>query len=178
MGLLSGIHILSLVGRQGAGKSSIGHGLAVQVEVPHIEASSVVRKVYGDIPRDKMPETNKRTATEPDWLGNAIASEILDHHDASYVIVTGAREREVHDTLLQLGASLQVIEIYADQQQRYDRHLGVKCSNEAEFLLHEDNEASIGLDELLAKCPFQLDTTHSPTIEHSVNLLRSTFLGF
>lgn len=177
MGLLSGIHILSLIGQQGAGKTSIGQELAKQFGITHIEASAVVRKVVGNLPRERMPESNARTKDDPGWLGRAIAEEILAISDDHYVILTGVREVEVHQTLAELGASLNIIQIDAGFATRLHRHMGTKCFSEGEFAQHELNELYIGLDEVILSAGWRYDTTDSPNIEYSVAEIRQ-YLGY
>lgn len=169
MGQLSGTLIFSLVGRQGAGKTSIGCKWAYDWGVPHIEASAVVRQVCGPIARGNMPDTSARTAREPDWLGNAI-SDRIDNFSAS-VVLTGVREVEVHQALMKRGAELCIIHIDASQVVRWLRHKGVKSDTFGEFLEHEQNEWRIGLGCVIDSAGLTIDTSESPSVQQSVDLI-------
>lgn len=142
----SGIQVISLIGAQGTGKSTLAQRLAEHYSTQFIEASSVVRELYGDLTRDQMPETNIRTVTEPTWLGDAIYERI----QSPLVFLAGVREVEVHDTLLDKQCTVQPIKLWAPEQERYARLKALgKCDTWLQFKEHGQNEMSIGLGDLL-----------------------------
>lgn len=176
MGTLSGIQIISLVGQQGAGKTVIGNALAKHYDGSYrVEASSVVREVCGNLPRAEMPTTNVRTATEPTWLGDAIARKIVDNSDATLVVLTGVREVEVHETIRRLGAELVVVKIYAPAGDRCLRlfHLK-KCISVEEFEQHDKNEWDIGLGKVLSTASTTLHSSKYTSVTQLVDNLVDT----
>lgn len=161
---LSGIRIVSIVGRQGSGKTTVAKLLASHYMCPHIECSTVVRNLCGDLPREEMHKTNARTATEPTWLGDAVADEIekqILEYDLQYphltrevIIISGAREVEVVDTLRTLGADVLQLAVTTWTPARYRRlkELG-KVKGLEDFRKADKTESKIGLDKLLSITP-------------------------
>lgn len=150
-----GIQIVSIIGRQGVGKTHVGKYLAATTGARHIEASSVVKEVCGDLPRERMPATNRRTASEPTWLGDAIYNRIDGYTFSKTIpktiIISGIREVEVHQTLAEkYKLRLFIIALSAPAEIRFERlkNLG-KCENLDQFIRHEFNEIGIGLDKVL-----------------------------
>lgn len=168
---LSGVHVISFIGVQGSGKSTIAQGVAANYRCQHLEASDVVRDLYGNLERKDMPATNVRTATEPDWLANAIA----DRMTQDYVVLSGVREREVHAELKLMGATLRIIKLWAPEQERFARLLANgKCKTYVEFMEHGYNEMNIGLAELLAdsSIPEYVTSGHRTVAETLEQLIR------
>src|SRR5678809_1298323 len=110
------LNIISLVGRQGSGKSTIGAKLADYLKTSHVEASQVVREVCGDLPRSEMPTTNKRTESEPNWLADAIMERFPE--DKKCVVVTGVREPIVHTYFEMSQHTLLSFEVRCDAEIR------------------------------------------------------------
>ena len=175
MALLNGIQVLSVIGRQGSGKTTIGKQVAEASGCLHIEASDVVRSVVArqgkSTKREDLPESNKRTRTEPDWLGNAIA-EVFDESrtilqrsrvkpgtDLQLLVLTGAREVEVHETLETHGAHVFTVALDAPRIARYERLQANRKATSWEYFENQDHaEGEIGLDILLTITEYQLKT--------------------
>ena len=158
--------ILSIIGQQGTGKSTIGRIIAEKESALFVEASDVVRILCGDISREEMPLTNARTATEPYWLAEGIHKYInaLTTIPIGFVVLTGVREPEVHEGLIRLGCySPRVIKLWLPEQERYARVLQrTPETTYEEFKRHDENELSIGLDKLLAQHFLEVIPYNSP----------------
>jgi dephospho-CoA kinase len=173
MALLNGIHVLSLIGRQGTGKTTTGRQISEDMGCLHIEASDVVRSVVAragkSTRREDLPESNKRTAEEPEWLGNAVA-EVFDEScsilkrnrvkpgtDLGLLVLTGAREVEVHETLEQHGAHVFTVALDAPKLTRYERLKLLGKASSYEYFENQDHaEGEIGLDLLLTITQYAL----------------------
>lgn len=166
MAKLSGIQIVSIVGLQGAGKSSIGDQLHVDIQdSSKIEISDVVRAVHGDRPRAQMASTHKFTLSNPAWLGEAVARKITETTDTTVVILSGVREPEVHNTLREFDCSLSVVKVLADPTLRFNRVKALgKCDTWEEFTEQEGRELSLGLNKLLLTSDFMVESTEETTI--------------
>ena len=183
MALLNGIHVLSLIGRQGTGKTTVGQLISENMGCLHIEASDVVRSVVGShTRREDLPESNKRTAAEPAWLGNAIAetfyescailnrSRIKPGTNLELLVLTGAREVEVHETLEQHGAKVFCVALDAPTFTRYERLKEIGKAPSYEYFQNQDHaEGEIGLDILLTITQYQLKTGAFTNTSHIKN---------
>lgn len=161
--------VISLVGPQGAGKSTIAKRAATYLKTRHVEASSVVREVFGDLPRKDMPKTNVRTKTEPDWLAKGIMGKFPD--TGSAVVVSGIREPIVHKFISEKH-TVYGFEVRADAELRFQRQLEVrKCRSAAEFLEHELNEIKLGLFEIMFDAPYAIPTSTSTSPDKIVRAI-------
>lgn len=154
--LLAGHQVVSLVGRQGAGKSFLGGKLAALLHCGRVEVSDVVKSLYKNLPREELPLTSMATAENADWLGELVAENILVARERSgspaIVVLTGARETQVHRFLERNGAATKVVEIYCNPFTRCDRLIrDGKVKNEAEFLAHEARESDMGIVNVLSE---------------------------
>lgn len=154
---LSGIQIISLCGYQGSGKSTIGKYVARVLKVPHIEASDFARKVTGVEKRSELPAaTMKFTAKNPDWLGEALADEILGNN-TKIIVLTGTRERNVHLYLAAQGANLRIFEMMTPPELRYERLLQLgKIKDASEFIEQELRERELGVEEVVDDAIYQI----------------------
>jgi hypothetical protein len=166
MAKLSGIQIVSIVGLQGAGKSSIGDQLHVDLEdSTKIEVSDVVRAVHGDRPRSQMASTREFTLADPSWLGEAVARKITDTTDTTVVILSGVREPEVHNTLREFDCALSVVKVLADPTLRFNRVKALgKCDTWEEFTEQERREMALGLNKILLTSDFMVESTEETTV--------------
>lgn len=147
--LLNGIHIVSLVGPQGVGKTTIGLRLALLLDNIHVEASDYAKRITGTDARSELPTlTEQHTKQNPDWLGQAIEEEIIKH-DKKTIVLTGVRERNVHLYLASRGGRLAIFELEAPAELRFQRlcRLG-KVSNATEFIEQEIKEVKLGVYEV------------------------------
>lgn len=179
MAKLSGIQVISLVGQQGAGKTTISNLLAEKYGAYRVEASSIVRELCGDLPRSEMPKTNVRTAHEPTWLGDAIARKILENSDTSIVILSGVREVEVHETLRRFDSDIAVVYIQANRGIRLERQLrNRKCNDALEFDLQDAQELEIGLDKVINTAGYRVSSTPTTSpaglVDEIAKLLENT----
>lgn len=162
---LAGRQVLSIVGQQGVGKSSIGD--AVHQAVPdssRIEISDVVKRVHGTKPRAELSLTREHTLTDPSWLGTAVAERILED-GASLCVVTGVREIEVHNTLVDFGCSIIAVSISAEMELRYMRVKALgKCDSKEAFYQQDRRELAMGLDIVLQMTSIKLWSTEETTI--------------
>ena len=169
MALLNGIQVVSIIGRQGSGKSTVGQLVAHHRRCQWIETSEVVRSVVGPTERKDMPKTNERTSEEPNWLGDAIAetydeSRLLLNRfrkhpttDMHSLVLTGVREVEVHEALEQQGATVYPISLHSPKFVRFERLKQVrKVGSWEEFEEQDHAEGEIGLDVLLSITHYQL----------------------
>lgn len=157
-GNLKGLKIVSIVGRQGSGKSTIGKYLAKSLRTIHVETSDVVRSLNKNLTRAELPSTGKKTKKDPEWLGKAIAEQVLSGDDTA--VLTGAREHQVHKYLVKQGAVVKVIELVSDPVLRYQRLLLLgKVKNATEFLTHEIAETRLGVQDVMDRAPFRAETT-------------------
>lgn len=170
MALLHGIQVLSLIGRQGTGKTTIGHQVSEAKGCLHIEASDVVRSIVGvSTRREDLPESNQRTKNDPTWLGDAVAetfdescsilrrSRVRPGTDLKLLVLTGTREIEVHETLEQHGAHVFCVALDAPAFIRYERLKELRKAPSYEYFQNQDHaEGEIGLDLLLSLTQYQL----------------------
>lgn len=166
MARLSGIQIISLVGLQGVGKSSIGDVLFTKLPYSsRIEVSHVVKAVHGDRPRDELAATHKHTQHDPTWLGTAIAKRITSERQPLCVL-TGVREPEVHETLIDLDADLTPVVVEAAIPVRFDRVFSLgKCHTYDEFYEQDHREMSLGLDRVIGSAKIRLESNLDTTVD-------------
>lgn len=150
--------IISLVGRQGSGKTTLGKELAKFLQCPHVEASGVVREECGELARTDMPSTNKRSEEEPRWLADAMRKHFSNTKKA--VVVTGVREPHIHEIWEEDGDELVSFQVLCDAEVRFQRLLeNGKCSSAKEFIEHELNEMALGVLQLEFLAPYQIPTS-------------------
>lgn len=170
MARLSGIQIVSVVGLQGVGKSSIGDLLFTKLPYSsRIEVSNVVRAVHGERPRDELAETHKHTQHDPSWLGTAIAKRIKSEGQP-LCILTGVREPEVHNTLLDFDADLTTVAVEAEPSVRFDRVKALgKCHTYDDFYDQDHRELSLGLDNVIGSAKIRVKSTEHTTVDGLAN---------
>lgn len=156
---LSGYQIISLVGYQGSGKSTVGKLLAHLLNCRHVETSAVVKKVTGVEKRENLASTGKQTKIDPDWLGSAVAEHVVQA-SKKLVVLTGVRERAVHEFLISFAKQVDIIELTSPPELRFDRvkELG-KVSTAAEFIEQELKEKELGLEDVICNATYQIPTT-------------------
>lgn len=166
MARLSGIQIISLVGLQGVGKSSIGDLLFTKLPYSsRIEVSNVVRAVHGERPRNELAETQKHTKHDPTWLGTAIAKRIVTEKQA-LCILTGVREPEVHKTLEDLGANLTVVAVESEPPIRFERVKALgKCHTFEDFYDQDHRELALGLERVIGSAQIKIESTDETTVD-------------
>lgn len=180
MGTLDHVNIVSLVGKQGAGKSTVASALASYYKCLHVEASSVVRNLYGNLTRSQMPFTNSRTADEPTWLGDAIVdfTELsLNERNLTNVetiqnvlIISGVRETEVHSTLtFKHGARIIPVCLFAPAEDRFERQqrLG-KLQSFSEFEAQDEAEMRIGLKNIIKFAKYHIPSNRNISQDETV----------
>lgn len=154
--------VLSLVGKQGSGKTTLGKKLARNLGTRHIETSDVVKSLHTDKERHELPETGKRTRDEPDWLAAPLYDEIYPvfNEGKQTVVLTGVREVEVHSYLQRRGLYLLVIDVLTEPSVRYTRLRRLeKVKNVHEFLDQELGERALGIDEVADSARIELKTS-------------------
>lgn len=153
-------HVISLVGYQGSGKTTIGKSLAARYGCSHLEMSEIVRAIHTGLSRDELPRTAEKTRTDPDWLAELVHKLILEESKNSVVVLTGVREPQIHKYLLAHDIQLHSFEIKAPAGLRYYRLLDLKkVSNAEQFLNHEVDETSMGLREVMDKARYAVITS-------------------
>lgn len=168
---LNGIRIVSIVGPQGTGKTTIGSRLALLLETRHIEASDYAKRITGSKQRSDLPGlTEKYTKENPDWLGQAIEEVILEQ-ESKTIILTGVRERNVHLYLASRGARLAIYELEAPAELRFQRLLRLeKVSSATEFIEQELREIKLGVVDV---CKDALHKVPNSTDEHPGKIARA-----
>lgn len=173
-------NIISLVGKQGSGKSTIASELASYYKCLHVEASTVVRNLYGNLTRSQMPFTNSRTAEEPSWLGDAMVDYIehlLNERNLQNVetvqnvfIVSGVRETEVHGTLaFKYGARVVPICLSAPVEDRFDRQKDLgKLQTFTEFEKQDQAELGIGLSTVIKLSRYHIPSNRNVSKDETV----------
>ena len=169
--------IISLVGKQGAGKSTIGEKLARYLDTTHIEVSKVVRELHKDIEeRSALSDTGKKTRTEPDWLGSAVYNRLFPtlRKNTPVAVITGVREIEVHKYLKKMKLSVIGVEIKADPDLRYKRLLELKkIQSPSDFLDMEVKERNLGVNEVIDSCKYEIATSDETKPDQVVRALVS-----
>lgn len=166
--------LVSFVGRQGAGKSTIAAGLADVLRTGHIEVSDVVKDLYNDLPRELLPSTGRRTESEPDWLGKAVHKALIEKAEIwerDLLVLSGVREQAVHEYLGK-QFDLYSFEIVADPEIRFQR-LSVlwKVRSGKEFIEHEIRETGLGVQEVMDKAPFRIPTSQETQPDYIVKAI-------
>ncbi len=155
--------VISLVGYQGSGKSTIGALVAKQLATEHIEASYVVRAIIGDIKRHEMPGiTSELSGQDPYWLAEGIVEvveEVYQESDPDVAVLTGVREQLTHDYLDE-RFKLETFEVVAPAAVRYTRlkELG-KVSSGKNFIEQDLREKNLGLDEVMKRAYYTIPTS-------------------
>lgn len=167
--------ILSVVGEQGAGKTTIGQKLARYLETDHIETSGVVRALTEkEYDKKDLASTKERTKEDPNWLGEAIYERIVEslEKDLTSVVVTGVREVEVHEYLRRRNLDVLGIDVVADPDIRCFRLIELgKIKDEKDFIEQELRERAMGLNEVMAKSSFQVSTSPETDADQIVRSL-------
>lgn len=163
--------IVSIVGRQGAGKSTVGKYLAEIFGVVHIETSYIVRSLFKDIlRREELASTGQRTEKDPNWLGRAIEEEIKDE---GAVILTGVREKEVHQYLKSQGAQVRIIVLQCPAVERYLRLRNLhKVESPKDFIEQEIREDMLGIKGTMQNAELIIQTNVLDTAEETVERIR------
>lgn len=175
---LNGCRIISLVGPQGSGKSTIGQRLSSAITAPHIEASEFAKKITGTNVRSELPgATEKFTAKDPDWLGRGIELRIKELAK-DLVILTGVRERNVHLYLASQGANIYIYELDAPMPLRYDRLLSLKkVSNADEFIRQELREMKLGVWDVCNDATYRIPNDDDTSTKEIARAIAKSFLG-
>lgn len=155
---LHGVNVISLVGRQGSGKSTVGSMIAKELNLSHIETSDTVKKHVNNAKRSELPKTGRFTKDNNIWLAKPVAIELvkaLKDKAKNSIILTGVREVEVHQYLERIGANIHAIEMQAYPEVRFDRLVsGKKVSSASEFLEHEIAESALGVQKVIDGASF------------------------
>lgn len=161
-GFLTDKEVISLVGYQGSGKSTLSKKLARAIHTDMLEVSDRVKSMYEDYAREKLPSTSERTKQDPNWLGKDVAeglAEIYKGQQRQVAILSGAREEQLHKYLLKRGIKLWVFEIVAPPALRFQRVYDLhKVQSASQFIEHELSEREMGLDRVCEKAPFRVIT--------------------
>lgn len=168
--------VLSLVGKQGAGKSTIGDRLARYLRTEHIETSDVVRDLNEGKTREELPETGKLTKDDPTWLGEPLYERLQPVFDSGKqtAVLTGVREVEVHEHLRKRGIKLVIVDVTSDPQLRYTRLIELgKVDNANQFLEQELREKELGVNEVIDSSKYEMTTTEGSNPDKLVRALIS-----
>lgn len=161
--------VLSFVGKQGAGKSTIAKYVSELLSTGKIETSDIVKKIYHNLSRSELPSTGKRTKTDPNWLARALERELKEeirHQNSDIVVLSGVREIEIHKYFLSKRFTLHSFEVIAAPEVRYTRLLEMhKVRNAEEFLDQERRELTLGVAKVEEEAAFRIPT--SPNTEPS-----------
>lgn len=161
---MKGNTLISLVGLQGSGKSTLGHKIARRIGTEKIETSDVVRSIYKNLKRSELPTTAERTKDDPDWLGRAVFDTLEGAYADSgkrAVVLTGVRELEVQKFLKKMGLNIYSFEVVCDAEIRYQRLLSLgKVIDAREFLRQELAERGLGVLDIMDAAPFTIPTSH------------------
>lgn len=154
--------VISLVGKQGTGKSTIGKKTAASLETSHVETSDMVAQVVTGVPRKSLTSTRIRTQEDPDWLGRITYEWIMGMYKAyetRTMVLTGVREVEVHRYLQKKQLKIISVEIVSPPHIRLERlmELGTIKST-AHFLNQDLAERAMGLDEVCGQATYQIHT--------------------
>lgn len=168
---LSGFQIVSLVGRQGSGKTTIGVKIARRLQTSAVEVSSIVRVANKELSDLELAKSGERTKQDPDWLGDLV-NECLLEVEGDTKVLTGAREPQVHKYLASKGHKLWVVALTADPFTRYNRLVKQgRVSTATEFIEREIGEWKLGLGELMDSAPLiapTSDTTRPQFIAEAI----------
>lgn len=153
---------LSLVGKQGSGKSTLGSKLARNLGTERIEISDVVKELVANKKREQLAESGVRTRKEPDWLAMPVYEKMFPVFNAGKqtVVLTGVRELAIHKYLQRKGLYVLPIDITARPMVRYLRVLELeKVLNPIEFLDQELREKRLGIDEVCDAAKYEIETS-------------------
>lgn len=155
--------VISIVGKQGTGKSTIAKRVAQNLSTQYIETSDVVAaEIDNAIPRKDMTVTRYKTQTDPDWLGKAVYERIFPMYKPRVrtVVLSGVREVEVHKYLLRRQLKIIPIEVVCDPDTRCKRLLDLGTVRSVEHFVDQDlEERKMGLDEVLDQARFTITTS-------------------
>lgn len=170
---MAGLTVISLVGYQGSGKTTLGQILAKQLGIPRVETSDVVKDLSGLQDKAELTTTAAMTKHDPDWLGRAVYNRLLavvSGMAPNAVVLTGTREFEVHLFLAEKGVKLYTFEITSMPYWRYERLRTLsKVASAKEFIEQDLRERAMGLNETCDKAPFVIDTSPHSEPEEIVN---------
>lgn len=161
--LLDGVRLLSLVGCQGSGKTTIGNKLAAKLQTRAIEVSSVVREENPKLQDLELAKSGSRTKSDPNWLGSKVfhaLHTVYQEQPGKSLVLTGARENEVIYYLASEGMEIYQLALTADPFTRYNRLTKQgRVKSIEEFLTREVAERQLGLMELIDSAPFNIPTS-------------------
>lgn len=153
------LSVVSLVGYQGAGKSSISKYLGYLYDVAGIEVSSIVRAIVEGMSRDELPQTTERTKTDPEWLSSIVHGVLKEKTIGNVAVLTGVREPNIHTYLSAHDMDVYSVEIRCHALTRYKRVLELgKVTSARQFLNHEADEINMGIRETLHASPYCVET--------------------
>lgn len=151
--------LISFVGFQGSGKTTLGKILADSLSVEHFEASGIVRNTTGVTERSELPATGKRTKKDPTWLGKAVYTAL---YPDAVTVMSGVREQEVHDYLAGRDIDVHAFEVVAPAEIRFNRlfHLN-KVSSAKDFIEQELREIELGVKQVMDTAQYTIPTSPS-----------------
>lgn len=168
--------VLSLVGKQGSGKSTLGKKLARYLGTQHVETSDIVKALNRGKKRDELPSTGERTKSEPDWLAVPLYDQLFPvfNKGKQTVVLTGVREVEVHTYLKRRGLQLLVIDITADPDVRFYRLFHLEKITSAKAFIEQDlKERALGINEVIDSASVEVRTSHTSDPDKLVRALVS-----
>lgn len=149
--------LISFVGFQGSGKTTLGKILADSLNSEHFEASGIVRNTTGVTERSELPATGKRTKKDPTWLGKAVYTAIYPDEVS---VVSGVREQEVHDYLETQNIDIHIFEVVAPAEVRFDRLFKLqKVSSAQDFIEQELREIELGVKDVMTAAQYTIPTS-------------------
>lgn len=162
LALSSGHHrVLSVIGRQGSGKTTLGHSFATRLGAARIEVSSLVQEANKELKDLDLAKTAERTKEDPHWLCELILSSIAATK-APAIVLTGVRESNIHPFLKEHRCKVVTVALVADPDVRLDRLLEQKrVASVEQFLKREVAEMQLGLSETFSDTDYAIRTTQT-----------------
>lgn len=155
--------LVSIIGYQGSGKTTIGKEVAKRLKTEYVEVSAVVKAANKHVPDLELASTGERTFSEPNWLAKLIDNEIEDVmsiEGRQTVIVGGSREPNLYQWYQDKGYHLYSVWLYAEPFSRYNRLIKQgRVENTTQFLNRELAERRLGLSELARVTQYQAETS-------------------
>lgn len=155
--------LISLIGYQGSGKTTIGKEVSKRLNTEYIETSVVVKAANAHVPDLQLATTKERNLSEPNWLCKLLDNEIYDVmgiEGRKTVVLGGLREPHIYDWFQDVGYHLYSVWLYAEPFSRYNRLVKQgRVQDVAQFLDRELLERTLGITELARVTQFQAETS-------------------
>lgn len=158
------MRIVTIVGKNRSGKSTVAKKLIEKTSWPTIEVSDIVKKISGQKTREALQLEKEKHAKDPDWLYRELKKEIdrIASAGANNIVVSGVREQYLIQRMKEDGSNVKVIGVSIADSERRRRTVELDKKSIEEFEKDESRDKELfNLDDLLKSSDYQVSTETS-----------------